>query len=381
MTGTEASLARQFPPNLLAVYNVEEYVGQGAFSTVWRAMHKTSGQIRAIKKIDTTDLSPREVAHEIAIMRFLRHENVVRCYDVFLEGQYVHVVMDMFNGGDLVDGLNVHRRAHGRLPSRQLRNLASQMSQAIAHVHALQIIHRDVKGENFLSDRPNIGDPAVKVALSDFGTAIRVEKSEKVYSRVGTPAFWAPEIFNGPYDYKVDVWAVGVTTYILLTGALPFEGQEQICRPVGDEAPVYFPPHCARDCASFLTATLAKDVKARPSSKAALQSDWFSKSPEPTPEIARRPYRREVVESGCHCWVGLTASICSAIKFCLDHLCDQKEVEAAAARWSKMSSKQSSAGKTSTLGGMVEKDMLEKQATDLTKQISVSLMQHQGSVQ
>ncbi|CAJ1374942.1 unnamed protein product [Effrenium voratum] len=132
-------------------------------------MHKTSGQIRAIKKIDTTDLSPREVAHEIAIMRFLRHENVVRCYDVFLEGQYVHVVMDMFNGGDLVDGLNVHRRAHGRLPSRQLRNLASQMSQAIAHVHALQIIHRDVKGENFLSDRPNIGDPAVKVGDRSSG--------------------------------------------------------------------------------------------------------------------------------------------------------------------------------------------------------------------
>eukprot|EP00913_Durusdinium_trenchii_P020110 g18898.t1 len=100
---------------------------------------------------------------QIAIMRFLRHENVVRCYDVFLENQFVSVVMDLFNGGDLVDGLNLHRRASGRLRNKQLRHLAKQMTAAVAHVHSLEIMHRDVKGENFLSDRPNIADPHVRV--------------------------------------------------------------------------------------------------------------------------------------------------------------------------------------------------------------------------
>eukprot|EP00434_Breviolum_minutum_P036763 symbB.v1.2.032586.t1/scaffold3927.1/size48165/2 len=66
--------------------------------------------------------------------------------------------MDLFEGGDLVDGLNLHRRAKGRLKNWQLRHLAKQMAAAVTHVHSLQIIHRDVKGENFLSDRPNIGD-------------------------------------------------------------------------------------------------------------------------------------------------------------------------------------------------------------------------------
>jgi len=100
---------------------------------------------------------------QIAIMRFLRHENVVRCYDVFLQNQFVNVVMDLFEGGDLVDGLNLHRRAKGRLKNWQLRHLAKQMAAAVTHVHSLQIIHRDVKGENFLSDRPNIGDQDVRV--------------------------------------------------------------------------------------------------------------------------------------------------------------------------------------------------------------------------
>ncbi|CAE8627408.1 unnamed protein product [Polarella glacialis] len=211
---------KNFPKHLVENYVIEGLLGQGAFSTVWRAVHRATGQVRAVKKIDTSDLSPPKIAHEIALMRMLRHENVVRCYDVFLEAQYVSIVVDMFNGGDLVDGLNAYRRVHGRVPNAQLAHLARQMIAAVAHVHSLQICHRDVKGENFLSDRPDIGDPQCKVALADFGTAIRVGPGERLVQRVGTPAFWAPEVFGDGYDFLVDIWAVGVTTFILLTGQL-----------------------------------------------------------------------------------------------------------------------------------------------------------------
>ncbi|CAE8615326.1 unnamed protein product [Polarella glacialis] len=224
---------KNFPKHLVENYVIEGLLGQGAFSTVWRAVHRATGQVRAVKKIDTSDLSPPKIAHEIALMRMLRHENVVRCYDVFLEAQYVSIVVDMFNGGDLVDGLNAYRRVHGRVPNAQLAHLARQMIAAVAHVHSLQICHRDVKGENFLSDRPDIGDPQCKVALADFGTAIRVGPGERLVQRVGTPAFWAPEVFGDGYDFLVDIWAVGVTTFILLTGALPFDGEVQICSSGG----------------------------------------------------------------------------------------------------------------------------------------------------
>lgn len=376
-------LCRNFPDALNEIYKVECFVGQGAFSTVWRAMHRTSGQSRAIKKIDTTDLSPREVAHEIAIMRFLRHENVVRCYDVFMEGQFVSVVMDLFNGGDLVDGLNLHRRAQGRLRNWQLRLLAKQMTAAVCHVHSLQIIHRDVKGENFLSDRPNIGDPHVRVALSDFGTAIRVDVGEKVWTRVGTPAFWAPEIFNGAYEFKVDVWALGVTTYILLTGALPFDGQEQICKDdpgSEEEAPWKLPYYTSWGCQDFLRRCLAKELRARPTSRRVLESSWFTEPPEesPKPEGDRRQVKESPRSKLQVALEGGWMKCCGIIKLCIDKFCDPQEVEAAAVRWSKASSK--SSGKANTLTGLLEKDVLEKQATDLSKQISTSLLRHQDSL-
>ena len=386
------TLARQFPEDLNDIYGVEGFVGQGAFSTVWRAVHKTSGQVRAIKKIDTTDLSHREIAHEIAIMRFLRHENVVRCYDVFLQNQFVNVVMDLFEGGDLVDGLNLHRRAKGRLKNWQLRHLAKQMAAAVTHVHSLQIIHRDVKGENFLSDRPNIGDQDVRVALTDFGTSIRIDSGEKVFARVGTPAFWAPEVFHGPYDFKADVWALGVTIYILLTGGLPYEGQEDICKatppidPSDTDAvsrpPFKLPFHTAMGCSDFLKHCLTKEAAQRPSSRTVLQLQWLHNPPEDSPkaeeaelveeeEIQRPSKIREVLE-------GLRMHCCGFIKVCMDRFCDPQEVEALAARWSKASSKRSS-GKANTLTG-VEKELLEKQATELSKQISSSLLHHQDSM-
>jgi len=343
------TLARQFPEDLNDIYGVEGFVGQGAFSTVWRAVHKTSGQVRAIKKIDTTDLSHREIAHEIAIMRFLRHENVVRCYDVFLQNQFVNVVMDLFEGGDLVDGLNLHRRA-------------------------------------------NIGDQDVRVALTDFGTSIRIDSGEKVFARVGTPAFWAPEVFHGPYDFKADVWALGVTIYILLTGGLPYEGQEDICKatppidPSDTDAvsrpPFKLPFHTAMGCSDFLKHCLTKEAAQRPSSRTVLQLQWFHNPPEDSPkaeeaklleeeEIQRPSKIREVLE-------GLRMHCCGFIKVCMDRFCDPQEVEALAARWSKASSKRSS-GKASTLTG-VEKELLEKQATELSKQISSSLLHHQDSM-
>jgi len=325
----KSAVKKALPKHLVEIYDVDVQLGKGAFSTVWHCVHRASGQPRAMKRIDTSELCPREIAHEIALMRLLRHENVVKCYDVFLEAQYVNIVVDLFTGGDLVDGLNLHRRSQGRVPDLQLALVTRQMVAAISHVHSLQIIHRDIKGENFLSDRPDIGDPEVRVVLSDFGTAVRIEPGQEASGIVGTPAFWAPEIFAGKYDFLVDVWAVGVTVFILLTGALPFDGEEQICRPaVPGKAPFVVPYFASRLCTSFITACLLKDRGSRPRAAEVAQHSWLSaKGAKDFGRLAGRPDPADVADGAARAIGGVAdflgacvVGCCSCLGFCLDLL-------------------------------------------------------------
>lgn len=267
----QARSGRVFPKHLVEIYDIDGMLGAGAFSTVWRCTHRATGVVRAVKKIDTSELSPREIAHEIALMRLLRHENVVRCYDVFLEAQFVNVVVDMFQGGDLIDGMSLHHSTAGLIPDVQLARIARQMLAAVAHVHSLLIVHRDVKGENFLADRPDIGDPECRVALADFGTAQRLEPGETLSTQVGTPAFWAPEVWEGQYEYLVDVWAVGVTTFILMAGKLPFESSASCPSPR-----LVMPKNTPAACSSFITSCLEADARARPIAADLTNHEWLT---------------------------------------------------------------------------------------------------------
>lgn len=292
---------------------MEVLLGQGGFSKVWRCRHRTTGQVRALKKIDTTELNPRAIATEIALMKLLKHENVVRCHEVFLEAQFVSIVIDIFAGGDLIDGLNKHKRLRNHIEDAQLAQIVRQMVAAIVHVHSLRIVHRDIKGENFLLDRPDLGDPDCCIALADFGTATRMEQGGKLHQRVGTPAFWAPEIYKDSYDFLVDVWAIGVTTFILLAGALPFEGEAQICEPQVEGTPVApMPRFTPQPCADFVTACLTKELAKRPPATDIAQHPWLQTA-RPTAAAAADP-RLVALDI-----LGAVAAGCfSGLSLCLD---------------------------------------------------------------
>jgi len=377
---------KKFPKHLIEIYDIDVLLGQGAFSTVWRCVHRATGQVRAVKKIDTTELHPRDIAHEIALMRLLRHDNVVRCYDVFLEAQFVNIVVDMFTGGDLVDGLNAHRKARGRVPDAQLAHLARQMVAAVAHVHSLQIVHRDVKGENFLSDRPDIGDPGCRVALADFGTAVRIEPGERLTVRVGTPAFWAPEVWAGGYDFLVDIWAVGVTAFILLTGALPFEGEAQICEPATSGEPPFAVPYFAsRLCTDFISRCLEKDPRGRPQAAEAAQHLWMATPPSRDNGllVLKAPTSSEV-SRGASVVVGwlidglgaVVVGCCAGLALCLDLLLPPAEQSAPAERLPNEPPAEHEVLSTGTAETAqpcpLGREEIEKQVTELSRQISIN---------
>jgi len=373
---TAAAPRQKFPKHLIEIYDIKSLLGQGAFSTVWRAVHRGTGQVRAVKKIDTSELSPREIAHEIALMRLLRNPNVVRCYDVFLEGQFVNIVIDIFAGGDLIDGLNAHRRARGRLPDAQLARLCRQMVAAVAHVHGLKIVHRDIKGENFLCNRPDIGDPECQIALADFGTAVRIEQGDQLSGQVGTPPFWAPEVWAGRYAFPADVWAVGVTAYILLAGVLPFEGEEEICKPqVPGKSYVMVPSYATHPCADFIGRCLTKDAQSRPAAAQMARHAWMSTPPAqrgaPDDDGATEGHSDDSSDPLGRLLDGVGAVVegcCSGLGVVLDVLISAMSTEKVVSI-TKAPSGGSAAG-SSGQASLPDAEEMEKQVTELSKQIS-----------
>merc|ERR1719331_1345485 len=101
--------------------------------------------------------------------------------------------MDKFSGGDLVEGLHLHIKEKGKIAGGDIVHVSTQMANSIQYLHARSIVHRDVKGDNFLMSIKNIIDKNCLIALADFGTAVTVKPGERLSSEVGTRIFWAPE--------------------------------------------------------------------------------------------------------------------------------------------------------------------------------------------
>lgn len=247
----------------------------------------------------------------------------------------MNIVVDIFTGGDLVDGLALHCTEYGLVPDAQLAHITRQMVAAIQHVHSLQIVHRDIKGENYLLDVRDIGDPRCHVALADFGTAIRLEPGNKLTGKVGTPAFWSPEACSGKYDFLVDIWALGVTAYILVAGCLPFNGEEEICAPSPDPASASSiksrarAAGASRACADFLDACLTQNVANRPPASEAAKLQWMN-TPPPKPRVVRTKVSVGGILCGIlgalgSCLGSCAAGVCSVFGHCLDKAVEKSD--------------------------------------------------------
>eukprot|EP00443_Scrippsiella_acuminata_P115224 CAMPEP_0115601330 /NCGR_PEP_ID=MMETSP0272-20121206/15345_1 /TAXON_ID=71861 /ORGANISM="Scrippsiella trochoidea, Strain CCMP3099" /LENGTH=207 /DNA_ID=CAMNT_0003036795 /DNA_START=131 /DNA_END=754 /DNA_ORIENTATION=+ len=192
----------------------------------------------AVKRIHKSH-SPRDdadIGHEIGMLSRLEHPCIVKLHAVYVNARFVDMVFDHYRGGDLSDAVERHGQIKGNIPMATVQNLTWQMFGGIEWLHQNKIVHRDIKCDNFLLDRVDLEHPKCRVYLSDFGTAIEVKPGQRLDKFCGTPCYWAPEIYRRSYAFKVDVWAAGVTTYILMAQHLPFASKEEICEILGAAA-------------------------------------------------------------------------------------------------------------------------------------------------
>uniref|UniRef100_A0A3Q3GLR8 non-specific serine/threonine protein kinase n=1 Tax=Labrus bergylta TaxID=56723 RepID=A0A3Q3GLR8_9LABR len=198
-------------------YEVGKVIGDGNFAVVKECVERSTGQEYALKIIDKARCCGKEhlIENEVAVLRRVRHPSIIELIEVDETPSQLFLVMELVKGGDLFDAITSSTKYSERDASAMVFNLAG----AIKYLHRMNIVHRDIKPENLLVCEYPDGTKSLK--LGDFGLATVVEGP--LYTVCGTPTYVAPEIIaETGYGLKVDIWAAGVITYILLCGFPPF---------------------------------------------------------------------------------------------------------------------------------------------------------------
>ncbi|XP_051963589.1 MAP/microtubule affinity-regulating kinase 4-like isoform X2 [Xyrauchen texanus] len=201
-------------------YRLLKTIGKGNFAKVKLARHILTGREVAIKIIDKTQLNPtslQKLFREVRIMKGLNHPNIVQLFEVIETEKTLYLVMEYASGGEVFDYLV----SHGRMKEKEARSKFRQIVSAVHYCHQKNIVHRDLKAENLLLD----ADSNIKIA--DFGFSNEFKLGNKLDTFCGSPPYAAPELFQGKkYDGpEVDIWSLGVILYTLVSGSLPFDGQ------------------------------------------------------------------------------------------------------------------------------------------------------------
>ncbi|KAI3371656.1 hypothetical protein L3Q82_024220 [Scortum barcoo] len=221
-----AKYRAKFDPRVTAKYDIKALIGRGSFSRVVRVEHKSTRQPPyAIKMIETRYREGREVCEsELCVLRRVRHTNIIQLMEVFETAERVYMVMELATGGELFDRII----ARGSFTERDATRVLQMVLDGVKYLHTLGITHRDLKPENLLYYHPGADS---KIIITDFGLASSRKKGDECLMKTtcGTPEYIAPEILvRKPYTNAVDMWALGVISYILLSGTMPFEDDNRM---------------------------------------------------------------------------------------------------------------------------------------------------------
>lgn len=204
---------------IFAKYIVGEKLGQGTFAMVRKLENKRDpSDLKALKITSLRNLKPDEVAslkNEVTILGSIEHPHIVKLYEHYETQDKIFMVQDLLNGGELFDRIIEQTFFSEKEAARVVKQIAS----ALLYLHELNIVHRDLKPENLLLTDKSKEHYDIKII--DFGLAKR--SADKMEMPCGTPGYVAPEILKRrKYHKEVDVWSLGVITYILLCGFPPF---------------------------------------------------------------------------------------------------------------------------------------------------------------
>jgi len=208
-----------------AQYEVTEVLGEGTYGKVRKARNRQTGEFRALKqmKLNNRDEGvPSTAIREVAILKELQHENIVRLYDIFCKPGELVLVFELCD----TDLKKFMKPLGGRLQPRQVRDFAHQLLKGMEFCHANRIIHRDLKPQNLLIDSTTL-----QLKIADFGLARAFSLPVPQYTHEVVTVWYRPlEILLGSklYSIPVDMWGVGCILAEMATGSPLFAGDSEI---------------------------------------------------------------------------------------------------------------------------------------------------------
>eukprot|EP00887_Chlorella_sp_A99_P001826 scaffold19.g1826.t1 len=303
-------------------YKLEKEIGRGTFGVVYICRSKATGERFAVKRMKKKfqgahleQYFTRRVVNEVDIGRHLSGSlSICSLHDVFEDGEKVDLVMELCTGGQLWDRIKA-----GSYTERAAARLMRDIMRAIAQCHGLHVLLRDVKPENFMflgsdEDSPlkaraggdgawsmwqwGVGPLCVLVVggwAIDFGIAVFCQPGQYIDVRAGTPIYIAPEVLKMRYTLSADIWSAGIIAYQLLSGRLPFAGEEGAAvaelymeKQVFNSKDVFrvvlyshldFESHpwesVSPEAKDFVQSLLQRDEKLRPTAEQALAHPWL----------------------------------------------------------------------------------------------------------
>ncbi|XP_067260419.1 serine/threonine-protein kinase DCLK2 isoform X2 [Chanodichthys erythropterus] len=264
--------------SILDKYKIGKVIGDGNFAVVKECVERSTGKEFALKIIDKNKCRGKEhlIENEVAVLRRVKHPNIIMLIEEVDTPTELYLVMELVKGGDLFDAITSSTKYTERDASVMVFDLAA----ALKYLHRMCIVHRDIKPENLLvCEYPN-GTKSLK--LGDFGLATVVEGP--LYTVCGTPTYVAPEIIaESGYGLKVDIWAAGVITYILLCGFPPFRSENNLQEDLFDqilvgrlEFPSPFWDNITDSAKELIGYMLQVNVEARYTAEDVLSHPWVT---------------------------------------------------------------------------------------------------------
>ncbi|XP_061924013.1 serine/threonine-protein kinase SIK3 homolog isoform X3 [Entelurus aequoreus] len=270
------------PPARVGHYEIERTIGKGNFAVVKLATHIITKAKVAIKIVDKTQLDDenlKKIFREVQIMKLLKHPHIIRLYQVMETERMIYLVTEYASGGEIFD----HLVAHGRMAEKDARKKFKQIVAAVHFCHCRNIVHRDLKAENLLLDHN------LNIKIADFGFSNLFSRGQLLKTWCGSPPYAAPELFEGKeYDGpKVDIWSLGVVLYVLVCGALPFDGSTlQNLRARVLSGKFRIPFFMSTDCEYLIRHMLVLEPSRRLSMEQICKNKWMRQG-DPDPDFDR----------------------------------------------------------------------------------------------